>query len=147
MAERPPEREDLDSLLESLLPLAQEHLGKYGEFFPFGGVMMAGGDIRVSGAYTGSEHPPSQEVIDLLLQGMRTQAAAGEIRAAAICFDARTRGADGKPSDAIAASLEHAAGDTVLVSMPYSTGRLSGLQFGDLTAGPGQRRVFGPVDA
>jgi hypothetical protein len=41
---------------------------------------------------------------------------------------------------------KHAAGDTVLVFMPYSKGQLSGLRFGDLAAGLGQRRVFGPTN-
>jgi hypothetical protein len=74
---------------------------------------------------------------------MRSQAAAGTIKAAGLCFDVRIKGGDGQPTVAIAASLEHKAGDSVLVFMPYSKGRLGGFKFGELTgAPPVPRRVF-----
>ena len=147
MTVRPPERDDLDALLDVLLRLAREHLRKRGEFYPFGSVMTADGEVRLVAGYTGAEHPPSQELIDVLVAGASKQAAAGEIRAVAICYDARMRIADGKATDAIAVSLEHAAGDTVLVHLPYSKGRLTGLRFGDLTASAGERRVFPSPEA
>jgi hypothetical protein len=139
---RPPERDDLDALLVPLLEFAQEMLRKHGEYLPFGNVMTTNGDIELVAGYTGSEQPPSQDVIDLLLGGARSRAATGEIRAAGICYDVRLRTEDGKPTDAIAVSLEHRAGDAVQVLLPYSKGRFTGLRFGDLTAGPGEQRIF-----
>jgi hypothetical protein len=84
-------------------------------------------------------------MMDLLLAGMRTQAAAGQIRAAGLCYDVRIRDRDGNATDAIAVSLEHMAGDTVRVLMPYSKARFRGFKFGDIAAERGERRVFGVV--
>src|SRR5439155_8138039 len=142
MSTRPPERDDLDALLSQLLPVAQDMLRKRGEFFPFGDVMRPGGGLELVAGYAGPEQPPSQELIDLVLGGMRAKAAAGLIQAAGICYDVRIRNDDGKTTDAIAVSLEHRAGDSVSVLMPYSKGRFTGVRFGALTAGPGHRRIF-----
>ena len=71
-----------------------------------------------------------------MVAAMRDLAATGGIKAAGICSDVRIRSEDGKTSDAIAVSLEHRAGDSVAVLMPYSKGRFTGLRFGGLTAGP-----------
>jgi hypothetical protein len=139
---RPPERDDLDALLNSLLPFAQDMLRKHGEFLPFGAVMTTDGAIGLVAGDAGEEHPPSQEVIDLLADGMRARAEAGEITAAGICFDVRLRTPDGKATDAIQVSLEHRAGDAASVLMPYSKGRFTGLKFGELSSAPGERRVF-----
>ena len=142
MTQRPPERDELETLLDPLLGFAQDMLRKHGEFFPFGNVMTSDGEVSLLGADSGSEHPPSQEVIDLLVGGLRVRAAAGEIKAAGICYDVRIRGADGKTTDAIAVALEHRAGDVVTVFVPYSKGRFTGMKFGELSAAPGERRVF-----
>jgi len=140
---RPPERDDLDQLLPPLIGFAQQQIQKVGEFYPFGATMAADGQISLSAAHTGSEHPPSTEVIELLAAGMRAQALAGTIRASGICYAIRFRGGDGKDTDAIALSLEHRDGDRVLVVMPYSRSRFSGWKFSDLAAiAPSSPRVF-----
>jgi len=140
---RPPERDDLDALLDPLIGFAQGQLRKVGEFYPFGCTMAGDGQIALTGAHTGDEHPDSQQVIDLLAGGMRAQALSGEIRAAGICYDTRLRLPQGGSTDAIAMSLEHALGDRVLVVMPYSKGRFSGFTFGQLVAmEPPDARVF-----
>jgi hypothetical protein len=142
MSTRPPERDDLEALLDPLLDFAKDMLRKSGEFFPFGAVMTTDGDVRLVGADSGSEQPPSQELIDLLVQGMRSQAASGDIKAAGICFDGLVRGQDGTATDAVVVSLEHRAGDSVKTYLPYSKGRFTGLNFGDLSAGPGDHQIF-----
>jgi hypothetical protein len=142
MTQRPPERDELDALLDAMLNFAQEMLRKHKEFFPFGGTITNDRQVSMTGADTGSERPESQEVIDLLAGGMRSQAA-GNIRAAAICYDTRFASEGRDKTDAIAVSLEHRAGDAALVLQPYSKGRLSGFKFGELIAmAPGKRRVF-----
>ena len=143
MSERPPERDELDALLDPLLRFAQDMLRKQGEFFPFGGTITAEGQISLTAADTGDERPASQEVIELVASGMRTQAIAGQIRAAAVCYDSRFTPEGGQKTDAIAVSLEHRDGDTVLVMQPYSKGRFTGFRFGQLVASaPDPRRVF-----
>ncbi|HEY3195101.1 MAG TPA: hypothetical protein VGK42_07690 [Candidatus Dormibacteraeota bacterium] len=142
MYERPPERDDLDALLDPLIRFAQEMLRKRGAFYPFGDVMTIDGEVTLTAADPGTDHPPTEEMMDLLLAGMRTQAAAGQIRAAGLCYDVRIRDRDGNATDAIAVSLEHKAGDTARVLMPYSKGRFRGLKFGDIAAERAERRVF-----
>jgi hypothetical protein len=46
MPTRPPERADLDALLDYILPQAQQMLQKRGAFLPFGAVINTGGAIR-----------------------------------------------------------------------------------------------------
>jgi hypothetical protein len=143
MAGRPPERDELDALLDPLLNLAQELLKKRGEFFPFGGTIGDQGQVSLTAADTGIERPPSQDVIDLLARGMRSQAQAGRIRASGICYDTRFAPDGGQLTDAIAVSLEHAAGDAALVLLPYGKGRFTGLKFGSLIALPPDERQLG----
>ena len=146
MSQRPPERDELETLLDPLLDFAQDLLRKHGEFFPFGGTIDNDGQVALSAAHTGDERPPSQEVIDLLADGMRAQASAGQIRAAAICYDSRVTPEGGAKTDAIAVSLEHRDGDAVLVMLPYSKGRFTGLKFGQLVSVAPERRVFSRLD-
>jgi hypothetical protein len=143
MTDRPAERDELDQFLDPLLDFAQDMLRKHGEFYPFGATMSADGELTMAAGHTGTENPPSQEVIDLLPSTMRAQADAGHIRAAAICYDIRYRPDGGEATDAIAISLEHRAGDRAMVVQPYSKGRFSGWKFGDLAAiAPVPARVF-----
>ena len=65
---------DGEKLLDSLLPFAEKMLKEHREFFPFGGHMTLDGEITHEGAYNGSEHPPSQELIDLLRAAHRRDA-------------------------------------------------------------------------
>jgi hypothetical protein len=137
-------RDDLEVLLDPLLRFAQDALRKYGEFYPFGNSMTAEGQVQLEAAATESEMPPSDELIELLIAGLRGQAAAGRIRAAGICWDSRITDADtGAKKDAIAVSLEHEAGETVLLFMPYAKGRFSGWRFDDLIRQQSEPRIFG----
>jgi hypothetical protein len=142
MTARPPERDDLDNLLDPLLRFAQDMLKKRGEFYPFGATMSTAGAIQMEAGYTGSERPASQEVIDLLRGGMTARAKSGDIRASGICYDVKFRGADGKATDAIGVDLEHRASDTVQIILPYSKPRFGGPRYGEMIAGRGERRIF-----
>jgi hypothetical protein len=142
LPERPPERDDLDALLDALLPFAHEMLSKRGGFYPFGAVMKADGEVTMVAAYTGTEHPDSIDLIDSMRSGMRSQAASGEIRAAGVCYDVKVRSEGGKPADSIAVDLEHQAGDTVQILMPYSKPRFGSYRFGELSASSGERHIF-----
>jgi hypothetical protein len=140
---RPPERDDLDALVGPLIAFAQQQLEKVGAFFPFGCTMSTDGHIAMVAADTGSEHPASLEVIELMAAGMRSHAAQGTIKASGICYDIKWQPEGGQVTDAIAMSLEHRDRDRVLVVMPYSKSRFSGWKFGDLAAmAPGEPRVF-----
>jgi hypothetical protein len=137
-------RPDLDALLPVLLDFAQLMLAKAGEFLPFAASMSVDGTIKSVGGYSGDEHPPSQELIDLLVSAFQRDAVTQSIRATGICIDVRTipPGETAK-TDAICSRLEHADGEAVDVYLPYRKGLSGRIKYGSLFASPGERRIFG----
>ena len=116
-----PRHPDLDALLNDLLPFAERMLSEHGEFYPFGGSITADGRHISVGAKNSSDHPKSQELIDIMTHEFRSQASEGKIRAAGICFDVRVvpPGQIDK-TDAIQLALERKGGDAVDVFVPYA---------------------------
>ncbi len=111
---------DFDSLLNTLAPFAKQMLSKHGEFYPFGATMTPDGRITAQAGYDGNEQPESQVVIDLLTDGFRRQAAAGQIRAAGLCIDIRTIApGQTEKTDALCFKLEHQTGEALTACMPY----------------------------
>jgi hypothetical protein len=134
---------DLDELVNSLLPFAQQMLAKRGEFFPFGACMKSDGTIELLAGQTDSDQPPSQEVIDVIADGMRGKASAGEIRAAGICYDVRVSPRELSDSmDAICVSLDHSSAQAVDVFLPYRRRRFRGPKYSELSAAPGSILLF-----
>jgi hypothetical protein len=134
---------DLEELLNALIPFAQEMLAKNGEFYPFGASIDAKGEVSAQAADPGEENPDSQEVIAMLVAGMREEAKRGEIRAAGICYDARVvpPGKTAK-TDAIACRLEHASGEAVVTFVPYRKALLGRYKYDDLFASEGEQAIF-----
>jgi hypothetical protein len=62
---------DIEKLLNSIFPLVEELLTKYGEFFPFASAINANGSISTIGTYDGDEQPLSDKVITDLKKGIR----------------------------------------------------------------------------
>jgi hypothetical protein len=138
--DRPPDRRQLDDLLDALLPMARGLLEKNGEFFPFGAVMDRDGKVTMVAGDTGTEHPPSDEVIELLRTAMRREK--DDYLAVGVCYDVRVRTRAGaEPTDAICASLEHKGGMAVDVVEPYAK-RANKVEYGPLAAQQGRRVVF-----
>ena len=106
-----PRHPDLNVLLNELLPFA----------YPFGESIAADGRYVSVGAKGSSDHPKSQELIDIMTNAFRDQASQGKIRAAGICFDVRVLppGQVDK-TDAIQLALEREGGDAVDVFVPYA---------------------------
>jgi len=137
--------EDLNQLMNELLPFAQEMLAKHGEFFPFGGYMDIGGGIAHVAGWTGEEQPPSQEVIDVLIGGLRQQAERREIRASALCIDVLAiPPGETEKRDAISVRLEHANAESAIVFLPYRKSPSGDYDYGDLFAVRGTHDVFRP---
>jgi Protein of unknown function (DUF2569) len=134
---------DLDNLLNSLLPFAERMLAEHGEFFPFGTTMKPDGEIVAVSGYDGDERPPSQGVIDLLTQAFRQQARNGDLRAAGICYDARTT-PPGQTSkcDAVCASMEHQSGESINVILPYERTSVGDVQYGQRFTTPRISQFF-----
>jgi hypothetical protein len=137
-------RPDLNSLLEVVLPFAQEMLAKHGEFYPFAATMTPQGQIGLTEGYTGEERPNSQELVDLLVGAFQAQAAKNELRATAICLDVRTiPPGETEKVDAICARLDHSDGESLQVFLPYSKDPSGEISYGKLFAVQGDQDIFG----
>lgn len=112
---------ECEDVMNAVMPFAEEMLAKHREFFPFGGTMSADGEIAHTDGWTGDEHPPSTEVIELLEKAFQTGAVRGEYKATALVCDIRTvpPGKQDK-QDAIAVALDHRENYSVVVVFPYS---------------------------
>lgn len=111
-------QEDLDELLNAVLPFAIETLGRRGELYPFGATMAKDGQTALSAADLGvGQRPDSNDVLTLLRDGVTADKDA--LRAAAYVADVRVE--DG---DAVRVELEHSEGVAIVVLVPYSRSRL-----------------------
>jgi hypothetical protein len=114
-------KEECEKLMDSLLPFAEKMLREHGEFHPFGGAMKPDGEIIHHGAYTGTELPKGQELVDLLTEAFHQSAAKGEYIATAVVYDIRTiPPGETEKTDAICVSLDHRNDYSVNVAFPYT---------------------------
>jgi hypothetical protein len=130
-------QDDLDGLLNVVLPLAENMLGKNGEFFPFGGSVSRQGEASLTAADPGlGEHPASDVVLAHLYDGGRTTASIA--RAAAFVADVRANG-----SDAVRVELEHQEGVALVVLLPYTRSRFKKtVTLGQMSVAEGQPRIW-----
>jgi hypothetical protein len=110
--------------------------------------MDVGGGIAHVGGWTGQEHPPSQELVDVINAGLRERAERGEICASGLCVDVLTiPPGETQKRDAISIRLEHANGESVVVFLPYRRSETGKHEYGKLFAMRGPREVFRPHGA
>lgn len=134
-------KEESQELMDSVLPLAEKLLSEDGEFFPYGGAMTPDGKIVSVAAYDGDEHPPSSKLIDMLHKAFRTAAMNKEYKATALVYDVRVQLANGDPSDALAIELDHEAGCSIVVLLPYALSK-GQLHYGEISAQAGEGNIF-----
>ena len=132
---------DMDALLDEGLQVAIHFLEKNGEFFPFGVTIAPDGSVAHTQGYTGNEHPPSQEVIDLLMRGLKSGAASGDYKSTALISDVRVSLDGETKTDAISVTVEHHEEQPVTCLLPYSKTD-SGYEFGELIAQRADSNVF-----
>ena len=129
---------DLDELLRVALPFAQQMLEKHGEFFPYAVVIRPDGQTAMIAGYTGTETPPSAEVLAVLYQGLRAKAE--ESRGVAVVADVRLKG---EGTDAIQIEVEHREGIAMKVFLPYRKRRFGRQpEIGEMRAEEGERRIW-----
>jgi hypothetical protein len=134
-------REEIEQLLNYLLPYAEQMLSQHGEFYPYAATMDAGGEVQAVSA-AGDERPDVGDVLLALHAELREQAAQGSIRASGIAADVTLTDPDsGQETDAVQLELDHAEADAVDVYVPYTSGD-EGVMFGDLVAASGQAPIF-----
>jgi hypothetical protein len=137
-------RDEMDDLLDHLVTFARQMLDKHGEFYPFGATISSAGELHAAAGASDYEHPDSVAVLGVLEAGFREQAlrGGGDIRASALCADVVVGPQDGEPTDAIQVAIEHIEAEPVIVRLPYKKRRRRGVDYGELLAEPGTRKVF-----
>jgi hypothetical protein len=135
----PDDQDELNLLLNAVVPFAEQTLQRYGELYPFGAALDLAGDQRLLGADPGEgDHPDATEVLEALYDGARANAA--DLRAVAFVADVLLDG-----SDALRVELEHRQGRCLVVHLPY---RLEGTEgarstaFGELIGHEAEPRVW-----
>lgn len=138
---------DCQTLMNSVLPFAEQTLSRYGEFLPFGGATKLDGEFVSIAGTDGQEHPLSGDLIRLIKDGFREAAGKGEVKATALVYDVRTTlPSTGELSDAIAVSLNHRDAYSVIVMVPYKIGDGT-IEFGQAYAQTGEADIFPPATA
>jgi hypothetical protein len=139
----PTPKEEVEILMNHLLPFAKQMLAKYGEFYPYGGYIALDGKItHVGGQIEGTDHPKSQRIIDLLREKLEQNTGSGKLKATAVIFDVRIKppGAEHK-TDAIQVCLDHQSGYSAEVLFPYTITN-GKLLFGKTFAQKGDGKIF-----
>lgn len=135
-------KEQCEILLDKLLPFAEQQMKKHREFYPFAAVLLMDDSVELTASYDGNEHPEPKAVLEDLKQIHKQLAADGKIKASGIVWNAGVTLEDGKPTDAIIASLEHKDDYSVIVGTPYKIGLFKKVTFGNLFAMQGKHDIF-----
>jgi len=139
-------RQDLENLLNVLLPAAIDSLKKHGEFFPIA-AELEGEEATLQTTMPNEKFPTPADIIGVLRRAYVERLELNDresdtLTACGICYlgtieDATT----GKPSDAIVVDLECPA-ESARVALPYRKRMLFGYAFGDLARLPMQPTIF-----
>jgi hypothetical protein len=134
--------EEIQELLNFLLPFAERMLTEHGEFYPYAVTMATDGEVSAVAAEAGDEEPDVSDLLVELHVLLRERAADGAIRASGIAADVTLTDPDsGDTTDAVQVELDHAEGDAVDIYVPYESAG-DGVKFGELVAAEGREPVF-----
>ncbi len=129
-------QDDLDGLMNESFPFAQRMLAAHGEFHPYAVGVARSGDLRMFAADPGGEDQTVRtDVLRLLVDGLRSERDA--LRAVAVTSDVHV-----SDSEAIRVELEHRDGIAIAVLLRYRHVNGDGVEYGDLTAGPGEAQIW-----
>ena len=134
--------EEIQELLNFLLPQAERMLGQQGEFYPYAAAVESDGSIEPVAPAVDDGNPDVGNILVALHRDLREQAAEGAIRASGIAADVTLTDPDsGETTDAVQLELDHADADAVDIYVPYVSSS-EGVTFGELVAAEGREPVF-----
>jgi len=110
--------EELDRLLDVLVQLSIDFLGRRGAFVPHAATFDDAGELRFSMAEAGDEATETEH-LELLRGALRQEAAHGDIRACGLAVDVTVLDDEGGEADAIRVELDHRDEEAVVVIVPY----------------------------
>jgi hypothetical protein len=131
-------QDEMDVLLNFLLPYARDQLEQNGDFVPTGATLSEGGTVSAVNAGTDDARASSDVVVAALTEAIRREAEAGAVRACGVVDTARVpRPGMPEMTDAIRVRIDHTAADPVHVFMPFRKRRMRGYEFDQLYVEPG----------
>lgn len=139
-ASPPAPADEIETLVNTLVPFARRMLERHGSFVPFAATVALDGELQMLAADASPDTSAADAAL-LLEDGLRTAAADGKIRACGVCTDVRIDGDDGE-LEAISVALEHAERDPLRIFVSYEVTASGEHGFGKPIAAPGQRKVF-----
>ena len=135
-------REEIEEVLNYLLPFAERMLSERGEFYPYAAAMAPDGEVSAVAAGTEEVDPDVGDLLVDLHAVLREQAAEGSIRASGIAADVTLTDPDsGHTTDAVQVELDHADGGALDIYVPYERAG-EDVKFGELVAAQGREPVF-----
>jgi len=134
-------RENLEQVLNALIPFAKVELERMGHVVPAAGSLDAMGDIELHMPRAG-EGGTTEEFVELLRVALRQGALSGEYRATGLLMEVRAeRPSNGREVDAIAVHLE-APGESLMAFVPFHRDSDGGVEYGDVFFGPADPDAF-----
>ena len=137
-------KQEVEKLMNELVPFAKKMLSERGDLYPFGGYIEIDGRIvHVGAEQAGTDQPKASDLFGFLKQAFQEKARNDECRATAILVDVRIipPGSTQK-CDAIQVSLDHRSGYSAEVFYPYRREN-SGVVYGAIFAQRGAEEIFG----
>ena len=133
--------DDVNDLLEDLVPIVHEQLTEEGGIYPFGAALTRSGEKEVIRVADDDTDLPENPVEDLR-KAIRARIAEGGVTLVALVTDVTVDFEEGKgDEDAIHFAFEHRDGEAVEVFLPY-TRTEDEIQFGEFIAQLGISRFF-----
>jgi hypothetical protein len=139
-------RDELDALLNAVLPFAEQMLRQHGDFYPFAATVAPDGRVSLIQPDLGEDEeiPESDQIVHLLYEGLRDQALRGEIRGGAVCTNVSVQlDENDEENDAVRVSLDHAKHDPLDIFQPYAIEPSGDVVYGEIVAVAADPRVFG----
>jgi hypothetical protein len=136
-------KQESETLMNEMLPVAKRMLREYGEFFPYGGYMKPNGEIVHVGAKDpATDRPKSKDLIDILQSSFREMVRCQQCKAVAIVYDVIVPlPQSNRKSDAIKVCLDHSGHYSAEVFFPYHILN-DEVVFGEIFAQEGQHEYF-----
>jgi hypothetical protein len=133
--------EQLEEVLNALIPFAQSQLEAKGSFPPFAGGLDVEGEVEFL-LPGGAEEADSGDILGILRQGLQSGALEGTYRATGVCLDVTARRDEtSEPIDAILVQLE-SEGESLAAYVPYLRGEDGRYVFGEVFFGAHDPEVF-----
>ncbi|QDU34666.1 hypothetical protein KS4_27370 [Poriferisphaera corsica] len=135
-------KEIAESMLDALIPLAEEQLVEHGEFYPFGGIVNGEGEILAILGEDDESEVDSHDMIEHLKREFQSQAVEGEINACCVLYEASVEDPDTEElTDAIVADVDVTGGYTIKVCQMYEL-KDGECELGNLFAMEGEGEIF-----